>query len=510
MGQAWLLREMTMPQHRRQKQKAAVPSVIRESGKRWVTPTQTFDSFANFEARVGIGTNNQSGAATYTFDYVSRNRILMEAMYRSSWIVGAVVDCIAEDMTRAGISIASELSPEDGQLLDKAMSDLCIWDRLCDNLKWARLYGGSIAVMLIDGQKMDTPLNIETVGEGQFKGLLVLDRWLVQPTLNTLVEDFGPDMGMPMFYDVVADSMALKRQRIHYSRVIRIDGVDLPYWQRIAENLWGQSVIERLYDRLVAFDSTTQGASQLVYKAHLRTYAVDGLRDIIAMGGPALEGLIKQIEMIRRFQSNEGITLMDTKDNFQTHAYSFAGLSDVLLQIGQQLAGAAETPLTRLFGQSPAGLGATGEGEQDQYHESVNAKQERRLRVALTKLIDICARSVLGQPMPDGWSFKFNSLKKMSDAEKADIATKTTAAVLEAHDAGVIDQATALKELKQLSEVTGVFTNVTDDDIEEAENAPPPVPEIQPVENSGSTTEQDAGQSEQKPTSGKELRPLAA
>ena len=47
----------------------------------------------------------------------------------------------------------------------------------------------------------------------------------------------GPDLGMPRFYDVVADSMALSRQRIHYSRVLRIDGVELPYWQKIAENL---------------------------------------------------------------------------------------------------------------------------------------------------------------------------------------------------------------------------------------------------------------------------------
>lgn len=490
-----------MSRKNRQKTRSPQMALPPASGKRW----STHDSFANFEARVGVGTNNQSAASTYTFDYVSRNRILMEAMYRSSWIVGAVVDCIAEDMTRAGIDIASDLTPEDGKKIEQEMSRLCIWDRLCDNLKWARLYGGSIAVMLIDGQDMKTPLQIDSISQGQFKGLLVLDRWLVQPTLNTLVEEFGPDMGMPMFYDIVADSMALKRQRIHYSRVIRVDGVDLPYWQRIAENLWGQSVIERLYDRLVAFDSTTQGTSQLVYKAHLRTYAVDGLRDIIATGGPALEGLIKQIEMIRRFQSNEGITLMDTKDEFGTHQYSFSGLADVLLQIGQQLAGAAETPLTRLFGQSPAGLSSTGDGEMKQYHESVNAKQERRLRVPLTRLIEVLARSVLGRAMPAGWSFTFNSLQKMSDAEKADIAQKIGAIVLDAQESGVIDPATALKELKQSSDITGVFTNVTDDLIKEAENAPPPATEVE--SNPG---QKDKGKPKPEPSRGTELRPLAA
>lgn len=500
-----------MSQHRRQKQKSPAPvsAPTRDTGKRWLSPT--LDSFSNFEARVGVGTNNQSAASTYTFDFISRNRVQIEAMYRSSWIVGAVVDCIAEDMTRAGITINSDLSPEDGKKLDQAFDSLGIWDGLCDNGKWARLYGGSIAVMLIDGQKMDTTLNIDSIGPDQFKGLLILDRWLVQPTLNDLVTDFGPDMGMPKFYDVVADSMALKRQRIHHSRVLRMDGVTLPYWQRIAENLWGQSVIERLFDRLVAFDSTTQGTAQLVYKAHLRTYGVEGLREIIATGGPALEGLIKQIEMIRRFQSNEGVTLMDSKDTFETHQYAFAGLRDVLLQIGEQLSGAAETPLTRLFGQSPGGLNSDGDGQMKQYHEGINAKQERRLRRGLTLLIEVMARSVLKKPMPDGWSFVFNTLQKMSDSEKSDVGQKTTAAVLDAYDAGVIDQTTALKELKQASEVTGLFSNITDDMIKEAENAPPKVSELEPTADPGSEGQDpDKNEPGKQPEGRAKLRPLAA
>lgn len=463
-----------MTKHRRG-MKAAAPSAARESaGAQRVSAR---DSFANFEARVGIQTNNQSAGAGYGFDFISRNRIQMEAMYRSSWIVGQAVDVVAEDMTRAGVSCTSDLSPDDQQKIDTALERMCIDSRLCDTIKWARLYGGALAVMLIDGQKMDTPLNLDSIGEGQFKGLMVLDRWLVQPTVNQLVTEFGPNMGMPKFYDVVADSMALKRQRIHHSRVIRIDGVDLPYWQKISENLWGQSVIERLFDRLVAFDSTTQGAAQLVYKAHLRTYKVKGLRDIIATGGPALEGLVKQMEFVRRYQTNEGITLMDTEDEFEAHQYTFAGLDDLLLQFGQQLSGALQIPLVRLFGQAPAGLNSTGEGDMKQYHENISKEQERRLRTPMTTLMDVTSRSELGKPMPDGWSLSFNTLQRMSETEKATVAASTTTAITGAYEAAIIDLPTALKELKQSSDVTGIFTNITDEMITDAENAPPPVSE---------------------------------
>ena len=156
--------------------------------------------------------------------------------------------------------------------------------------------------------------------------------------------------------------------------------------QRIAENGWGQSVLERLWDRLIAFDSVTQGAAQLVYKAHLRTYAVEGLREIIGIGGKALDGLVKQIEMIRMYQSNEGMTLMDSKDKFEAHQYSFSGLSDMMLQFGQQISGALGIPLTRLFGQSPAGLNSTGESDIRMYYDNVKQEQERRLRVGVGML----------------------------------------------------------------------------------------------------------------------------
>lgn len=453
------------------KQASQLPASV---GKRWMA----HDSFANFEARVGYGTDNQSSAAGYQFDFISRNRVQMEAMYRSSWIVGQAVDVVAEDMTREGVEIRGELDPKTLETLTRAEKRLGLWQSLCDTIKWSRLYGGALGVLLIDGQNMASPLNVDSIGRGQFKGIYAMDRWLVQPSMNNLITELGPHLGRPKFYDIVADGMALRRQRIHYSRVIRLDGVDLPYWQRISENLWGQSVIERLFDRLIAFDSTTTGAAQLVYKAYLRTYKVDGLRDIIATGGPALEGLVKQIEMIRRFQSNEGLTLMDSKDEMVTNTYTFAGLDDVLLQIGQQLAGALQIPLVRLFGQSPAGLNSTGESDLKTYYDRIKQEQERRLMAPVSLVYDILHRSELGEAPDESFNLEFAPLSQLSHVERAQVATNVTTAVTDAFDAGLISEQTALQELKQSSQVTGIFTNITDDQIESAESELPSMSEI--------------------------------
>lgn len=443
---------------------------------------RTKDGFQNFTARVGLGAGSQQDGSGFGFNFVSRNRIQMEAAYRGNWVCGVTVDTVAEDMTRAGVVINSTIEPDAAQQIDAEFDRLEVWTQLCDTIKWSRLYGGAIAVMLIDGQDVSTPLRMDTIGKDQFKGLLVLDRWLVQPSLQNLVKEMGPDLGKPKFYRVVNDAQALVNMDVHYTRVIRLDGVPLPYWQRIAENGWGQSILERIWDRIVAFDSTTEGAAQLVYKAHLRTVKIKGLRDIIGTGGKAYEALIKNIEMIRQFQSNEGLTLLDIEDEFETTSYTFAGLDDMLLQFGQQLSGATQIPLVRLFGQSPAGLNSTGESDLRTYYDNVTRQQDRQLRPGVAKILEVVHRSLFGAPPPDDFTFDFAPLYEMNDKEKAEVVKAKSDAILAAFSEGVITKATALRELKALGDTTGVFTNITDEEIEEAENEPPPPSEMDMLE----------------------------
>ncbi|ENV16954.1 MULTISPECIES: DUF1073 domain-containing protein [Acinetobacter] len=452
----------------------------------------TADSFQNFAARVGLGAGSQHDQSTYSANYLSRNRLLVESMYRSSWVVGQVVDVVADDMTREGINMRGLQSPEDAEEINQELDRLQVWDKLNKTIKWSRLYGGAIAVMMIDGQNVSTPLNINTVAKDQFKGLIVLDRWMVVPSLEDLVTEYGPYYGMPKYYDVITDSVGLCNQKIHYSRVVRMDGVELPYWQAIAENLWGQSVIERLEDRLTIFDSATLGAGQLVYKAHLRTYKVKGLREIIAKGGRLYDALVKQIQQIRQWQSNEGMTLMDAEDTFETHQYSFTGLDNLLMQFGQQIAGATGIPLVRLFGQSPAGFSATGESDLSNYYDNINQQQEGRMRTPLQTLLAVVSLSKLGKALPNSFKFDFASLWQIDEKVKADVANTVAQAVTTVEESGLISRKTALKELRQSSEVTGIFSHITDEEIEAADDDPPP-PKGEYDEESNQPTDTQSG-----------------
>jgi uncharacterized protein len=114
---------------------------------------------------------------------------------------------------------------------------------------------------------------------------------------------------------------------VHHSRLIRLVGVQLPYWQAMTENYWGLSIFEPLYDRMVAFDSATMGAAQLAYKAHVRTMKIKGYRTILAQGGVTFLGLMKQLDLVRQGQSVEGLTVIDGEDEMETQRTSAVGVS---------------------------------------------------------------------------------------------------------------------------------------------------------------------------------------
>jgi hypothetical protein len=116
--------------------------------------------------------------------------------------------------------------------------------------------------------------------------------------------------------------------------------------------------------------------------------------------------------------------------------------------------------------------------------------------VDITKIYRCCAASE-GFDFPKGTSIDFRNLWQLSDSEKSDIASKVTETVLRAEESALVDKATALKELRQSSNVTGIFTNITDEMITDAENEPPPIPEMPGEEPQNNLPPNIPGASEQ-------------
>jgi phage-related protein (TIGR01555 family) len=436
---------------------------------------RTADGFDNFTARLGLGQDNALAASGYRRGNVlSRDRQALDAMYRTSWIVGRMVDVVAEDMLRGGIDIQTDLAPGKVDELLRALRRLGVNSALSRAIKWGRLYGGALALMLIDGADPSQPLSPADLQQGSFLGLHVLDRHQVVPSLE-VVSSLGPKLGLPLSYTVNDSKGMAATSRWHHSRVIRFVGVDLPYYDRLAELGWGASVVERAYDRILALDSSTHGAANLMLRSYLRVVGVDGLREILAAGGQAEKALFKMFTMIRELQTNEGLTLLDAKDNSQTYNWTFAGVSEALQSFAEQIAGATGIPLVRLLGQSPKGF-STGEADLRSYYDTIATQQDDDLRPAYETLLPILSRSLWGEPLPAGTRFEFRDLWQVSETDKSTIATADAQSVAGLYAAGLVSESQALAELRITGRITGRWAGLSDEDIQAASAISAPAP----------------------------------
>ena len=155
------------------------------------------DGYSN--AAAFLGENSPLMAAgTFLRSGVGEDMRLLTDAYRENWLVKKIIDMPAEDMTRAWYRLSSNLSEEDLHRLSRLEAWHSVKQEITNAIRWARLYGGSLALMVIRGDedRLDEPLDPEELPPDCFQGLLVLDRAQgLSPSLE-IVEDLDdPDFG---------------------------------------------------------------------------------------------------------------------------------------------------------------------------------------------------------------------------------------------------------------------------------------------------------------------------
>lgn len=432
---------------------------------------QTKDAFQNPMTRAGVFMPNALEATDYPLTRFSRNWQLINSLYRSHWVVRRVIDIIPEDMLKNGYKIESQLTPDQLKQIDRVERQTRITAKILEGMRWGRLYGGAGGLILIKGHEdlLDQPLEYDQVMPGSFAGMIVMDRWSgIMPDAELVTDIADPEFGMPKFYTITTEGME-RGVRVHHSRICRFMGRDLPYLERLAETYWGASELEHVYDELKKRDNVSWNMAMLTFMANLRTVKMEGMGQIFATGNEkALHDLYANIQAMNMLMNNNAIQVLGENDSYESHQYTFSGLGEVYDRFMMDLAGAAETPVTKLFGRSPAGMNATGEADMQNYYDTIEEKQEADLRPIYDKLLPVIMMSCFGA-IPDDFDYSFNPVRRPKDDEMADLASKNTDSVTKAFQAGMISQQIALKELRQQSETTGMWSNITDEDIEKAD-----------------------------------------
>ena len=399
-------------------------------------------------------------AGRYVRPGVSFDAEELTAMYRESWLTMRVIDMPAEDMTRAWYRFSSPLPEEDLEALRRLEARHSVRRELTDAIRWARLYGGSVALMVLRGEedRLDRPLDPDLLLPGCFRGLLVLDRAQgIEPSAE-LEEDLDdPDFGLPKYY--TADLDDLGPVRMHHSRVLRFTGRELPRREAQREDYWGASEMEHIREELQKRSAASANIAQLIFQANVTTLKMSDFGDALAIGTEEQKQQIRDtLFEENRFRTSFGLQVLSAGDTLETHPYTFGGLAEIYEQFMLDMAGAAEIPAAKLFGRSPAGLNATGESDLRNYYEFIAQLQERMLRPALEKLLPVLALSAWGE-IPEDMAFVFNPIAAESPAETAELVEKLSASVIEAFRAGLLTREEALAELRARGSPFGVWQN---------------------------------------------------
>ncbi|MBR2800343.1 MAG: DUF1073 domain-containing protein [Oscillospiraceae bacterium] len=469
------------PQRARQNRQPASPSRqlqrVTDAGKTVTRKGLTLDMLVNEYARLGTG-DNLLAANTYQQNRLTQQYALMDALYRGDWIANRIITTIPEDMTKNWLKLTCTVSPDQTAVLENVIRRTHVRERIREGLRWGRLYGGAAAVIMVRGQEdmLDQPLDMEMLMPGDFKGLIVCDRWNGVYPSDSLVDDMDdPDFGLPEYYTFsVAEADTLNGVRVHHSRVLRFTGRDLPYIERIAEQYWGMSEIEHVFAELNKRNSVSANIAQLVFIAHLRVFKMEDLGQELALSDMFTQGDLYNVLSAQNYlMNNMSLQVMSKDDDFQTFDYTFSGLADVYEQFMMDIAGASEIPATKLFGRAPQGMNATGEGDLRNYYDTVRQNQETHLRPVMEKLLPVLCLSAWGA-IPDDLDFEFNPIRDTSDEERAGLIQQTANAINSVFNSGIISQKTALLELRQSGTEFGMWTNITDEDIENADDEASP------------------------------------
>jgi len=413
----------------------------------------------------GLGTDRDKRSYSVWADPRVLNRQELENMYRGSWLAKKIVNAVADDMTREWLQVIFD-GEELGTTIEQAEKRFGVVRKVNEALRWGRLYGGALIIIGTKDKNLAKPLDVKNVRQGDLRYLHVVDRWRVSPAgaLNRDLE--SPNFGMPDSY-VIAESTV----HVHHTRVLRFNGEKLPYFAWLRNGMWDDSVLQHVMDSLMNCDTTTQAVATMLFESNVDVVTAEGLTDVLARkDGEAI--LTKRFQVAALLKSFNRMLLLDGTESYEKKQNSFANLDKIIQQFMVDVSGAADIPMTRLFGQSAAGLNANGDNDVRNYYDMVSAKQESDLRPQMEYLYEVLVRSELGH-MPEDFRFDFNPLWQMSDSEQATVE-KTNAERDQIYvGMGVVPEHLIARELKE----RGTYRNMTDEDVELVEELNKPMDE---------------------------------
>tara|TARA_R110002012_G_scaffold315016_2_gene528275 strand:+ start:361 stop:1857 length:1497 start_codon:yes stop_codon:yes gene_type:complete len=389
------------------------------------------DGWMNLLTGIGVKGKDKSMSGTVVHDGLIQT--IAEELYSADDIAQRIVDRIPKDGVREWIKFKN-LDKDIESRLNDVIKRLDLKTKILDAWVSARLYGGAGLFISIsesvNGDKTEAlSKEIKKTGIRSVKSLTLLNKYeLISGGVITSDLE-SKNFGLPENYTMTPQKNVDKQLNLHHSRVIRFDGQKLPTQKFIANDYWDDSVLSKIYQIISSFNQSYTASSDMLLDFRVAVIKLKNLFQMIAQGD---EKKVKdRMELIKMQKSVINMVLLNEGEEFEHKTHSLTGVKDILDKIDNRLVAASGLPRTILLGESPSGLGATGNSELRNYYDDVAQEQESKIRRPLDEIFRYIFLSKDGPTngkYPEDFGFEFVPLWQMTEGDKAkmeyDVAKK--------------------------------------------------------------------------------------
>ena len=400
------------------------------------------DGYVNLLNKYGT---KQDNSEAYKFE---REPVIpdmqLTGLYEGNGLFSKIIDTPAEEALKHGFDLNLK-SDELNAFVEDALDDLEWEERAATAIKWARLYGGALIVMLIDdGRGLEEPVDWEHIRS--IDELRVYERSIVQPDYTSLYQqDYGgkgvgnrvSKFGQPEYYYVSSIYGSFK---VHESRCLVFRNGVLPEQTSNATYLfWGMPEYVRIRRALRETVTAHTDSVKLLERSVQAIYSMKGLASLLTTDDGENQ-VLKRLQLVDTSRGLLNSIAIDSEgEQYDFKTFQFSGVKDVIDATCNMLSALTNIPQTILFGRSPAGMNATGDSDFESYYNFVEKIQRLMLKRNLRTLLDVVFRAGIASgdvtEEPD-YKLEFNPLWSLSDTEQATVdQTKAQTALVKAQTA---------------------------------------------------------------------------
>lgn len=400
------------------------------------------DGYVNLLNKYGT---KQDNSEAYKFE---REPVIpdmqLTGLYEGNGLFSKIIDTPAEEALKHGFGLNLK-SDEVNAFVEDALDDLEWEEKAATAIKWARLYGGALIVMLIDdGRGLEEPVDWEHIRS--IDELRVYERSIVQPDSSSLYQqDYGgkgvgnrvSKFGQPEYYYVSSIYGSFK---VHESRCLVFHNGVLPEQTSNATYLfWGMPEYVRIRRALRETVTAHTDSVKLLERSVQAIYSMKGLASLLTTDDGENQ-VLKRLQLVDTSRGLLNSIAIDSEgENYDFKTFQFSGVKDVIDATCNMLSALTNIPQTILFGRSPAGMNATGDSDFESYYNFVEKIQRLMLKRNLRTLLDVVFRAGIASgdvaEEPD-YKLEFKPLWSLSDTEQATVdQTKAQTALVKAQTA---------------------------------------------------------------------------